>query len=214
MAENFAVLDALNQSQPTDFDTVDANMMFKSDENRVATAMDAKLFVQFFSKPVKNDEKSIAAGRAIFEPHEFVIIKIPGDKNNDVVKDLTLEPYYIQRFPIHYARFKKNQEQIVGTPLNVVPFLTEVQVEEYKAINIRTVEQLAGMSDVNCQTLMGSVKHKQDAQAFLDTFKSAETLRKDFEASQAAQAAQIAELQAKLAELTNKTPQPIHQVKR
>jgi hypothetical protein len=198
MPENFAVLDAINQSQPTDFAAVDANMMFKSDESRVATAMDSKLFVNFFTKPVKHEAKSLEAGRAIFETHEFVNIKIPGDKNNDVVKDLSLEPHYIQRFPVHYARFKKNQEQIVGTPLNLLPFLTEAQVEEYRTYNIRTVEQLAGLADVQAQTILGSIKHKQEAQAWLDSFRGADELRKEFAAEREAQAKQISELQAKI----------------
>jgi hypothetical protein len=201
MPEPFAVADALHQSQPTNFDDVDSRMLFQSDGERVANMADQKLAVRFFSKPVKNEAESLKQNRAIFEQHEFVNIKIPGDKNNDVIKDLALEPYYIQRFPEHYARFKKNQEQVIGTPLNALPFLTEAQGEEYKAMNIRTVEQLAGMSDVHCQTIMGSVAHKQQAQKWLDAFKGAEQLRKDFEADKEAQAAQIAELQAKIAAL-------------
>jgi len=201
MPETFAVADALHQAQPTNFDAVDSRMLFQSDGERVANMADSKLFVRFFTKSVMNPEKSEEAKRAIYETHEFVNIKIPGDKNNDVVKDLALEPYYIQRFPEHYARFKKGQEQVIGTPLNALPFLREEQVEEYKAMNIRTVEQLAGMADVQAQTILGSIAHKQQAQKWLDSFKGAEQLRKDFEADKEAQAAQIAELQAKIAAL-------------
>jgi hypothetical protein len=204
MAETFAVLDALNQAAPTNFDAVDANMMFKSDENRVATAMDSKLFVRFFVKPVKNEAKSLEAGRAIMEDHVFVNIKIPGDKNNDVIKDCQLEPSYIQRFPVHYERFKKNLEQVVGTPLTALPFLTEAQVEEYRTMNIRTVEQLAGMADVQCQTILGSIAHKQKAQEWLDSFKGAERLRQEFEEQRKADAEKMAAMQAQLDRLTKK----------
>jgi len=201
MPETFAVADALHQAQPTNFDAVDSRMLFQSDGERVANMADSKLFVRFFTKAVKNEAESLKQNRAIFEQHEFVNIKIPGDKNNDVVKDLAIEPYYIQRCPEHYARFKKGMEQIIGTPLNALPFLSEAQVEEYKAMNIRTVEQLAGMADVQAQTILGSIAHKQQAQKWLDAFKGAEQLRKDFEADKETQAAQIAELQAKLAAL-------------
>jgi hypothetical protein len=86
---------------------------------------------------------------------------------------------------------------VIGTPLSAVGFLTEPQVEEYKTLFIRTVEQLAGLPDVTCQKIMGSVTHKQQAQAFLDSFKSADTLRAEFQKKFEEQAAQIAELQAK-----------------
>jgi hypothetical protein len=202
MPEPFAVLDALNQSAPTNFDAVDANMMFKSDENRVATAMDDKLFVRFFVKPVKDEAKSLEAGRTIMEDHVFVNVKIPGDKNNDVIKDCQLEPAYIQRFPVHYERFKRNLEQVVGTPLSALPFLRESQVEEYRAMNIRTVEQLAGLADVQAQTILGSISHKQQAQAWLDSFKGAEQLRKEYEADKVQKEAELAELRAKVEALS------------
>ena len=201
---SFSVLDANNQAQPTNFEALDENMMFRSNESRVAQAADGRLFVNFFMKAVKNEAKSLEAGRAIFEEREFLNIKIPGDKNNDVVKDLSIEPHYIQRFPVQYARFKQNQEQVVGTPLNLAPFLTESQVEEYRALNIRTVEQLAGLSDVNAQTIMGSIKHKQEAQAWLDSVKGAEALRMEYEADKAKRDEEMAALRAKIEELTSK----------
>ena len=109
MPETFAVADALHQAQPTNFDAVDSRMLFQSDGERVANMADSKLFVRFFNKPVRNEAKSMEAGRVIMEDHVFVNVKIPGDKNNDVMKDCTLQPEYIQRFPVHYERFRKKR---------------------------------------------------------------------------------------------------------
>ncbi len=199
MSVPFDQLDALNQMSPTNFDALDANMAFKSSAAAQAQAQDARLFVRFYNKAVLNEEKSVAANRAIHEDKVFINIKIPGDKNNDVNR--VAYPEDFQRFPMHWERFRKGQEQVIGTPLNVLPFLTEAMLLDYTASNVRTVEQLANLSDVNCQKLMGSVTHKQDAQRWLDSLKSSDTLRAEFEKKLAKQAAdfqaQIDQLLAK-----------------
>jgi len=191
---DFAVLDAVHQSQATNFDSIDSRMLMQSDSSKIERAADDKLFVRFYTKATKNEAKSQEAGRAIFEEQVFINIKIPGDKNNDVNR--IAFPEDITRFPIHYERFRKGQEQVIGTPLNAVPFLNEAQVEEYKALYIRTVEQLAALSDVQASKIFGSVAHKQEAQKFLDSFKSADSLRAEFQKKFEDQQAQIAALQA------------------
>ena len=191
---DFAVLDAVHQSQATNFDSIDSRMLMQSDSSKIERAADDKLFVRFYTKATKNEAKSQEAGRAIFEEQVFINIKIPGDKNNDVNR--IAFPEDITRFPIHYERFRKGQEQVIGTPLNAVPFLNEAQVEEYKALYIRTVEQLAALSDVQASKIFGSVAHKQEAQKFLDSFKSADSLRAEFQKKFEEQQAQIAALQA------------------
>ena len=196
---DFAALDAVHQSQATNFDSVDQNMLLRSDATRMERMGDDKLFVKFYSKAVKDDAKSQEAGRAIFQETVFINIKIPGDKNNDVNR--IAFPEDITRFPLHYERFRKGQEQVIGTPLSAVPFLSEAQVEEYKALFIRTVEQLAGLSDVQASKIFGSVAHKQDAQRWLDSLKGADKLRAEFETEKEATAKMIAALNAQLAEL-------------
>jgi hypothetical protein len=199
---NFATLDALNQSTPTNLDALDSRMAFASDGQQIAQAADSKLFVRFYVRSVRNEAKSLEANRAIFEDQVYINIKIPGDKNNDVNR--VAFPEDIMRFPQHYERFKKNQEQVVGTPLTALPFLTEAQIMEYATVYIKTVEQLAELSDVNAQKMMGSLDHKQKAQAWLDSFKSADALRAEFSAKADEQAKQIAELQERLAKLMPK----------
>ena len=200
MAQDFASLDAVHQSIPTNLDMLDARMLFQSDAQAISRAGDEKLFVKFYVRAEKNEAKSVEAGRAIMEEKVFINIKLPGDKHNDVNR--IAFPEDIVRFPLHYERFRKGQEQVVGSPLSAVPFLTEAQVEEYKALYIRTVEQLAGLPDVQAQKILGSITHKQQAQAWLDSFKGADRLREEFEAEKKSMADQMAAMQAQLAELT------------
>lgn len=194
---DFMAQDIAHQMTPTDFDNLDAKMVFQSDGAAVERRDDHKLAVKFYMRPVKNMEKSEAAGRAVHENVTFINIKIPGDKYNDV--DRAAWPDDYKRFPQHYARFQQNREQLVGTPLATLPFLTEAQVMDYAHVNVRTVEQLAGMSDVNAQQLFGSVGHKQKAAEWLENFKSASAVREDLQAKLDEQAKQIEELKKQLA---------------
>ncbi len=200
---DFATLNTLHQSTPTNMDSLDARMVYQSDATAVAQQGDDKLFVKFYNKPVKDEEKSLAANRSIFRDDVYIHIRIPGDKFNDVNRPAFPEDF--QRFPAHYDRFRKNAEQIVGTPLSVLPFLSEGQVLEYAAAFIRTVEQLAGMSDVNCQKMMGSITHKAQAQQFLDRLQGADAIRAEFSDRIAKQDKEMAELREQLAKVTAKS---------
>jgi hypothetical protein len=206
MSQDFASLDAVHQSIPTNLDALDSRMAFQSDANQVSRVGDDKLFVKFYSRSLKNDEESLKQNRAIYEEKVFINIKLPGDKNNDVNR--IAFPEDIVRFPIHYERFRKGQEQVVGTPLNAVPFLTDAQVEEYKALFIRTVEQLAGLPDVQAQRILGAITHKQQAQAWLESFKGAERLREEFNEEKKEMAKQMAALQHQIAALSRPATTP------
>lgn len=130
-------------------------------------AMDKKLLVNFYVRAVQNSFKSSQEGRPIFDEVEFVRIIIPGDTKT--VIDTKVNAEYRHRFADLYERFKKGMAQAVsGTPLEVWPQMTVGQVAELKAMHITTVEQLADLSDVLAQKIMGSHQLRQKAQAFLD----------------------------------------------
>ena len=130
-------------------------------------AMDKKLYVNFYVRPVMNSFKSAQEGRPIFDEVDFIRIIIPGDKNNVVDTKVTEE--HKVRFESQYGKFKKNQEQaITGTPLEVWPLMTVGQVAELKALNIHTVEQLADLPDGLAQRIMGSHALRAKAKTFLE----------------------------------------------
>ena len=131
--------------------------------------LDSRLYVQFFVEAVQNNFKSEQQGRPIFDEVEMVRVMTPGARDVMVGK-ATYQ--YQARFPKQYAAFKAGKEQpLEGTPLEEVPFLSVGQVAELKAINVKTLEQLANMSDANAQQIMGNFGLRQKAQNFLAVAK-------------------------------------------
>lgn len=163
---------------------------------------DAKLHVQFSLYPHPNSEKSAREGRPIFEDRLYVMIMVPGDKESIVHR-----PAYerdIQRFPRQYAAFKSRQgEAVIGTPLNMVPWLTGSQVKELEYFNVRTVEQLADVTDNLAAKMHGLQSLKRQAQDFLKAAKEAAPLV-ELRAELDKRDSQIEALQRQLAELGSK----------
>jgi hypothetical protein len=118
---------------------------------------------------------------------------------------------YKQRFAKQWAQYSKGMAQTVsGTPLSQVPWLTVGQVAEMKAVNIHSVEQLAGMPDNISQRFMNHHALKQQAQAFLDQASgNAPLLKMQSELEQ--RDAQIAQLMAAVQELqqAKKVPEKV-----
>jgi len=152
---------------------------------------DESLLVRFFKHPQENQAKSEEAGRPIFEETEYIEIMTPGDKGNVVCRPV--REHDKGRFPRHWDAYQKrtgDDESIEGTLLEEWPQVTRSQVEELKFYHVRTVEQLAAISDVNAQNMRGVATLKQKAAKFLDSAMSNEELSKKL----AAQEKQIAEL--------------------
>jgi hypothetical protein len=127
----------------------------------------SKSWPQFYVEAIELKAESERAGRAIFEDREFVRILVPGDRLLNVVHQVT--PEIIDRFPEAYARWKANQsESVIGTPLEQWPPVTKARAYELKAINIRTVEELAGIPDGVLANLgMGGRELRAKAQAWI-----------------------------------------------
>ena len=144
-------------------------------DNRFAG--DSKLYVVFHMSAVKNGFRSEQEGRPIFDDIPHCRIHIPGDKTLVIDEPVTDE--YKRRFPEQWEKFQKGLTQSPeGTPLEQWPQLTTGQVHEFKALNVFTVEQLAGMSDSSAQRFMGGHDIRRKAATFLKVAKdSAEAQR-------------------------------------
>ena len=189
-------VDALQNSlPPTDWTKFDQQLTDRSNFDQNRFALDSKLHVRFFMKPTIDAAESAKQNRPVYKDTPYVECMIPGDKHNIVVEPVWEQ--WIQRFPRHWDQFQMGQkEQIIGTPLKVAPFLTESQVMELGYFNIRTIEQLAGLSDGN-MTFMGARMFRDAAAKFLEKQTSNETLLE-----------RIASLEAKLAAAeTSKEPE-------
>lgn len=104
---------------------------------------------RFYMVPKEDPAKSAEEGRPIFTDREYVEIVAAGNANNIIRRPAT--DMDKDRFRRQYAAFKAgDHEQIIGTPLSEVPWLTRTQVEELMYRKIRTLEALAEVSDQNC----------------------------------------------------------------
>lgn len=147
------------------------------DLSKDQSAADKHLRVRFFVQEFEDKAASAKEGRPIFRSDEMCEIRY-GDKNNvavDRVRYMVPDPR--KRFPVQYARFKAGEKvQSVGTPLLEFGQIPRSRALEYKALEIHTVEELAGLSDTTCQGIRGSMADRQKALDFLDQAKGAAPL--------------------------------------
>lgn len=168
------------------------------DESRYAD--DAKLFVQFYRKPMIQPAASQQAGRAVYKEVDFIKIVTPGDKLNIIDRPVT--EMDAARFADRYAKWKAGAGNVIeGTPLASLPKMTPAKVEEYKFFNIHTVEQLAAAADNVGQKFFGFQEDKRSANAFLELAKGNAPLEK-MQAELKERDTKIDELQAQIEAIT------------
>lgn len=143
----------------------EADFDVKDFEDRYAG--DKGVYSRFFLRPIKNDHKSAEAGRPIFEDREYVEIQASGNSTNVVIRPVT--DMDRQRFARAYTLFKSgNDEQVVGTRLTEVPWMTRSQCEELAYLKVLTVEQLSAVNDQMCINIPGMHELKRRAKAYLE----------------------------------------------
>lgn len=134
---------------------------------------DETLLVKFFTHPKLDQNAAKAAGRPIFNDTHYIQIMQPGNKDSIIIRPaMEMDK---QRFAEHYKKFlaREDQSAISGTLLEEWPGVTRSQVEELRYLNIRTVEQLAAVSDSNAQNIMGVQMLKTKAEKYLEASKEA-----------------------------------------
>lgn len=115
---------------------------------------DRSLIPRFFVKPKLMGAKSEAAKRPIYEDREYIEIVIKGQPHGIPHHEVTDE--HRRRFPIAYAAFKAGKEvPLVGTPIDMLPGMGPSQALNLKAMNLRTIEDVAAVSDENTMNRMG-----------------------------------------------------------
>jgi uncharacterized coiled-coil protein SlyX len=133
-------------------------------------AMDNKLYVVFFVKPVHQGGESELQGRPIYKDVPYIRIHVPGDKTTVIEEPVNEE--HKMRFASRWEKFEKGLSQAPdGTPVEEWPQVTRSQAAEFKALNIFTVEQLANLSDALIGKFMGGGAMRLKAQAFLAAAK-------------------------------------------
>lgn len=162
---------------------------------------DEGLHINFFLEAIESPLESAETGRPVFKDMEMIEIRIPGDEKT-IIKTHADEEYK-WRFPDEYGAFKANVTlPETGTPLTQWGVLSPSQVAQLQAVNVRTVEALAGLADGNAQ-FMGSNELRAKAKAFLKATADTAIVEKQ-EAAMTAQAAEMAELRAQITALSEK----------
>jgi len=161
---------------------------------------DEHLAVRFFRKAARDDVASETEGVMRFKEVEMIQIMVPGDRDNIIVRPAGAGD--IRRFGKQYEDWKRNEssEQLTGTPLELWGRLTLPQIEEYRYIGVRSIEQLAALSDASCIKLPGSQDLKRKAVAYLEVQKGEAPLRK-VQAELEQRDAQVADLMSRLTAL-------------
>lgn len=156
-------------------------------------------FPRFHVHPVEDPIASAAAGRPIFVQHERVQIIQPGNPNSPV---LAVTDNERQRWPDQYAAFRKGEDVSVnGTPIEQWAFLPRNAVLELKAIDLHTIEQIAGLPDSAIHKIGMAGRNIRDmAKAYLDDAE-AQSITSDALARAERAEARVASLEKQVAEL-------------
>ncbi len=130
-------------------------------------APDGSIRPRFFMDPIQDELATAREGRPIFKNVERVEIFLPGNLGTVVVKNV--DDGHRNRWSREYELFRKGMEQTAeGTPIEEWPVVNRAVVMELRSLGIQTIEEIATLSDVNCQKVMGLQGLRIKARVFLD----------------------------------------------
>jgi hypothetical protein len=170
------------------------------------------LYVEFYEDALEIPFRSEQEGRPVYEQREFVRIMVPGDSTNII--EVPVTQGHKEQFPKQYARFKEGLKDVVeGTPLKMWPVINRSQVKEAEYFEVRSVEQLAELSDNICKRMgMGYMELRGKARAWLLSAKDSSVVTRQAAENDRLQA-EIELLKTQIAELaTPKRGRPAKEV--
>lgn len=163
-------------------------------------AMNKGITPVFFIEELPDDAETAKAGTLRMRAHERVLLICAGDQWSRPVHPVTDE--IKERFAEHYAKWRstKTNDFIAGTPISAWPQAGRGFAMELAALNIRSVEDLAAVSDVNLQRIADGRLWRAKAEAWLATNKDAGAAAK-YAAEAERSREETADLKRQLAEL-------------
>ena len=157
-----------------------------------------KMAVFFHAVQVRNNFKSDAEKRPIFEERIFIKKLVPGDST--LVVDRPMREQDMEDHPIEWARYEQKKEQkVAGTPIDAWMAVSETQKAEFKSLNIFTIDQFANLPDVAGDKIMGFNDLRSKARAFIMVAQDSQMMdkiRAEMDKKMEAQEAELAELRA------------------
>lgn len=139
---------------------------------------DAGLSVRFEVRAVVDKKKTAEAGHPIHRDADFIRIQAVGDKSNIFEHEITEEEK--RRFSRQYAAWKAGcEDPVSGIALKEWGILSRSQIEDLAYHGIKTVEQLAAVSDGNLKNIgAGAMSLRDKAKAYLEHVKGAGSIAK------------------------------------
>ena len=163
---------------------------------------DKALMVKFFYKNVQNKLESQKQGRPVFKEKTYIEIRIAGQRDAQACRPATHQDKL--RFAAHFDAFEKRMEPPTeGMPLKEWTLISRTQAEELTFLHLKTVEQLATVSDTNLQNFQGGFGLREKAVKWLET-SGAEALDRETEEMRA----ELEELKKVVAKLLEKPKDP------
>lgn len=130
---------------------------------------DRRAIVFFHKHSVWNEQKSIQAGRRVYDELDFVSIQHPGEREQKIDRPVKAneDP---QRWPSQWAAYLKNHEQTVeGTPIDLLFSQHPAVGDNMKAVGVTTIEQLANLSATGMANVgMGAQEYVNYAKRYLE----------------------------------------------
>jgi hypothetical protein len=123
-------------------------------------------FVHFYKRPKQDKAETLKQGRPIVKMVEYVKITVPGERDE---VDKPVQDRERERYPKEYAAFLANkQEELEGTLLTAWGGVPPERIEEFAYRKIKTVEQLAELTDGNLQKFgPGTLKERERARDYI-----------------------------------------------
>lgn len=150
-----------------------------------------KPYVRFETKVLPDPVRTKADGVQRFKNQDFAITTVPGDTKSNHIDKIEaffekktqemragrIRPQWLEDWKRDYKRYQEGQEiPVDGTPIHGWKLLTGAQQEELIRMNVRTVENLANLTDDGIRNFgMGAIELKRRAKAWLEQNESKET---------------------------------------
>lgn len=152
-------------SDPLDFSSFEQAAVAKA--NNAGQAI-----IRFEDKSEPDPIKTAEAGHPVYKTVHFAYVRNPGSRDEWTTK--VNENFFRQYGRAAYDKWIETQEQPAeGTPLELWPPLPKHLVEEWRYFHVRSIEQLAALSDTNVQRMgMGVLEWRKKAQAWLEDAKT------------------------------------------
>jgi len=133
------------------------------------------VYIEFTTEPKLNAEKTAAKGHNVYDDVDYVVWTKRG--SNGMQNRMTVPrckraaPEIWGLADKMYDRWRETREMPVeGTALAMWPLISPAQVMNLQFLNLRTVEDVAGMTDSDCDRVgMGARGLRDQAQSWLKT---------------------------------------------